>query len=350
MVYYLYCYRKKDVIDLQCLIKIKKMAKNKHSYRRNKMALLEDNDHKAPKKTVKSSNTHKETKKVRPNHDRSLDIDIDKIIENHKIEIFVSKVVAIIILIYLIVDWGIDVIIGEDYPSSIFKRIIIFFLTEITALAVSFGCLLLLYKLLVKWVVWSIDTIKYYRYFGFIPKFLNDLFIFRKRGHAASDIHCAYKVKIGKKTVKVSQFRFSKTKKYSDGSVIIYEGIFFEVDIKKKSIPEGIWLTCTGFYHVREGLHKFESGIFTLYVDNLYVLNNFNKDVIFSLAERIYKDYGSSFVLYFGKGVMYFIDNEPYPDIDDNLPFKWNFIETSLRADLETLQYTIDTAEILASL
>jgi len=203
-----------------------------------------------------------------------------------------------------------------------------------------------LYKIFIKIVVKSIDAIKYYRMRRRKPKALKKVLTFDVPIYSSSNENIT-KIEIGNTIVIVSHFRYTQKKGgYKYGKTItICQGNCYAVDIKNKLIPNGIWLVKNGHKYIKKGKYACKSKGFMVYADTAEAINNYNAKDIGTIGEKIYN---SSFVLYFEKNIMYYIDFEPDNNDFEMEVFDFN-IEKFLRRDITALKHRIQIAEILAS-
>gem|GEM_PF-2656490 len=298
------------------------MAKNDYS-RRSKKDVFSDTD----KKDVFS------------------DIDIDGIVEKHRTDMLVLKVIVILFSIAILLGVGMFAMSG-DVPKTIWKKIIVLFFMLLPALTISLMCSDFLYKIFIKIVVKSIDAIKYYRMRRRKPKALKKVLTFDVPIYSSSNENIT-KIEIGNTIVIVSHFRYTQKKGgYKYGKTItICQGNCYAVDIKNKLIPNGIWLVKNGHKYIKKGKYACKSKGFMVYADTAEAINNYNAKDIGTIGEKIYN---SSFVLYFEKNIMYYIDFEPDNNDFEMEVFDFN-IEKFLRRDITALKHRIQIAEILAS-
>ena len=273
------------------------------------------------------------------------DISIDCIIEKHHTGIIVLKVIRIIFLIAILLGVGMFAMSG-DVPKTIWKKIIVLFFMLLPALTISLMCSDFLYKIFIKIVVKSIDSIKYYKMWRRKPKALKkvltfDVPIFSSRNENVT------KIEIGDTTVTASHFCYTKKEGgYKYGKTItICQGNCYAVDIKNKLIPNEIWLVKNGHKYIKKGKYACKSKGFMVYADTAEAINNYNAKDIGTIGEKIYN---SSFVLYFENNIMYYIDLKPDNDAFEMDVFDFD-IEKFLRRDLAILKDRIELAKILAS-
>lgn len=271
------------------------------------------------------------------------DIDIDGIVEKHRTDMIVLKVIVILFSIAILFFVGMYV---TDIAPKIWGKIIVIIVFALPALVLSLVCGDFFYKLFIKRVVKPIDAIKYYKMWRRKPKALKkvltfDVPIFSSRNENVT------KIEIGDTTVTASHFCYTKKEGgYKYGKTItICQGNCYAVDIKNKLIPNGIWLVKNGHKYIKKGKYACKSKGFMVYADTAEAINNYNAKDIGTIGEKIYN---SSFVLYFEKNIMYYIDFEPDNNDFEMEVFDFN-IEKFLRRDLSVLQKRIEFSKILAS-
>ena len=309
------------------------MAKKDYSRRTKKDISIDDLNQDAPQSG-------------QPEYDASSKIDIEGIIEKHSSEISILKIVTIAVSIAMLILTVVVVLSGEK-PHSIVKKIIIIICMELPAMAFALMCNDLIYKMFIKRVVKSIDAIKYYKLRRRKPKVLKRALAFDVPLWSCSNKNVT-EIEIGDTTITASQFGYYKSKGRNRGSVPIYEGECYAVDIQNKSIPDGIWLTYHKHSFLKESGHQCKSKHYTLYADTAEALDNCDKKEIYAIGNRIYNYIRCPFTIYFEKGVMYYIDADPHNEDFEMGAFNYD-INKILRRDLGILSYRIEFAKILAS-
>ena len=282
------------------------------------------------------------------------DICIDCIIEKHHTGIIVLKVIRIIFLIAILLGVGMFAMSG-DVPKTIWKKIIVLFFMLLPALTISLMCSDFLYKIFIKIVVKSIDSIKYYRIRRRKPKVLKKVLTFDVPIYSSSNENIT-KIEIGNTIVIVSHFRYTQNIGFGKHpkTITICQGDCYAVDIKNKSIPNGIWLIRDHKYikigqkYIKKGLYSYESKKSIIYADTAESFNNCIKNDIFAIGEKIYKAVNTSFILYFENNIMYYIELNNNDNEFEMEVFEFD-IEKLLRRDLAILNNRVELAKILAS-
>ena len=274
------------------------------------------------------------------------DIDIDGIIEKHRTDMIVLKVIVILFSIAILFLIGMYV---TDIAPKIWGKIIVIIVFVLPVLTLSLMCGDFFYKLFIKSVVKSIDAIKYYKMWRRKPKALKKVLTFDVPIYSSRNENVT-KIEIGDTTVTASHFCYTKKKGgYKYGKTItICQGNCYAVDIKNKLIPNGIWLVKNGHKYIKKGKYACKSKGFMVYADTADAIKNCDTSDICDIAEKIYKAVRANFVLYFEKNIMYYIDFEPDNNDFEMEVFDFN-IEKFLRRDLSVLQKRIEFSKILAS-
>ncbi len=274
------------------------------------------------------------------------DIDIDGIIEEHRTDMIVLKVIVILFSIAILFFGGMHL---TDIAPKIWGKIIVIIVFVLPALTLSLMCGDFFYKLFIKSVVKSIDAIKYYRMRRRKPKALKKVLTFDVPIYSSRNENVT-KIEIGDTTVTASHFCYTqKVGGYKYGKTItICQGNCYAVDIKNKLIPNGIWLVKNGHKYIKKGKYACKSNGFIIYADTADAINNYNAKDIHAIGDKIYKAVRANFVLYFKKNIVYYIDFEPDNNDFEMEVFDFN-IEKFLRRDLAILKDRIEFSKILAS-
>ena len=309
------------------------MATNDYSSRTKKDISIDDLNQDAPQSG-------------QPEYDTSSKIDIEGIIEKHSSEISILKIVTIAVSIAMLILTVVVVLTGEK-PHSIVKKIIIIICMELPSMAIALMCNDLIYKMFIKRVVKSIDAIKYFKLRRRKPKVLRRALAFDVPLWSCSNKNVT-EIEIGDTTITASQFGYYKSKGRNRGSVPIYEGECYAVNIQNKSIPDGIWLTYRNHRFLKESIRQCKSKHYTLYADTAEALDNCDKKEIYAIGNRIYNHIHCPFTIYFEQGVMYYIDADPHNENFEMGVFNYD-INIIMRRDLGILSDRIEFAKILAS-
>lgn len=305
------------------------MAKNKYSSRPKKDVNINDNHHDSPQSGQDVCAT-------------TSDFNIDDIIEKHRTGIIVFKVIAIIIAIAIFIGLEIFAISGTE---KIAGKIILGIFFAVLALGISVIGADFVYKIFFKIVVKSIDAIKYYIR-RLKPKALKRILTFDVPIYSSKNENIT-KIVIGDTTVTASQVSYSQNKGNRHIETI-YQCECYVVDIKNKSLPNGIWLIGGSPYHIKKGKHFCNSKGFTIYADSIEAIKNCNINDIGVLCKKIKNAIDCySFVLYFENGLMYLIEQKSREGFDTDV-FDFN-IEKYLRRDLAIIKYRVQLAKTLAS-
>ena len=310
------------------------MARNKHLYRRNK-------------ETSKAGCNLNSQKSCQPKHDTSLDIDVEKTIEKHSISILILKVSSIIftIAIHFWLGW---VIISSEILHPLVIKIIVLLFIEILALGLFFICYEFLYKMLIKWIVKSIDIIKCYNLSCRMPMILREFYYFNISVYSSKNQNIT-EFEIGDTSVTASQIRYYQSRSCYHRVELLFQADFFVVDKKNKLIPNGILLESETFGCIKHGIYQCRTSRYVIYSDTDEAFNNCDQLVLIDIANKIYNACNAiPFALYFANDVMYFVLKCLSEDFELH-PLDFN-IKKYLRRDLQTLQYRIYIAKILASL